>query len=160
LHAHLKAELLRQLRGDTSLADERLRVVVARVRLTGRIKERGALREFVERHEPQQTVFYLDGTPVIVERVTDATRPAIDLEDLAREPTAPGHVARQLLALGAGQAEAVVAAAHERIATVTAGGWRVDDELHPLPTDEQLVERAAWRVLETLLEQRGEADRE
>lgn len=137
-----------------------LRAVVVRARFTGRSRGRDGVRAFVANHDPARTVASVEGIPVIVERVSDATRPAVDLDALATEPSPLGFVAAHLAALRDGDA-AAVAAARDTVERVgSAARWRLDDaddDDTAVPEAAALAERAAWRVLEALLDQRDEA---
>lgn len=157
LHRRIEAAVLEQLTADPTLDDARLQLVVARVELTGQLGSREAVRELVTGHEAHDTVFQFETAPVIVQSLKDRTRTAVDLNDYAGETTAIGHVARSLLELHAGRGGERLGTARRTIERVAGAGWSVDDEAHPLPAAEQLLERAAWRVLDVLLEQRDEA---
>jgi hypothetical protein len=135
-----------------------LRLLVACVRLTGRLADRAAPRELAERCEQERLVFPEVSPPVVVRRVEDRTRPAIDLETLAGESTPIGHVAQQILALREGRAGPLLTKAEQEIERIRSGGFEVDDETYPLPSHGELLERAAWRLLDTLLLQRGERE--
>ena len=126
-----------------------------RVELTGRLAHRAAVRSFVEGHAPKDTVFRVLDRPVIVQRLYDHTRAAVDLEVLARESSPLGHVAAQLLELQAGGAEALVRRAGEGLEGL--GNWRLDDDdLLELPPAREVLEQSAWRLLDVLLAQREE----
>ena len=154
LHARWKP-VRGRLEADESLGHEHLRAVVVRIELTGRLAHRAAVRRFVADHSPKDTVFRVLDRPVIVQRVYDHTRAAVDLEVLARESSPLGHVATQLLALQAGGAEALVRRAEEGLDGL--GDWRLDDEdLLELPPARQVLEQGAWRLLDVLLAQREE----
>ena len=158
LHARIEQAVLERLGADATLDDERLRMVVARTRLTGRLTDRRPVRRFVEGHRPCDTVFHQERVPVIVAGLRDETRNAVDLAALAEEPSPLGQVASNLLELQQGRSAAVLEKARRIVDEVGAGGWGVDDEVHALPAVEQLLESAAWRVLDTLLDQRREVD--
>jgi len=155
LHAHLEAWLRERLEADESLRHEHLQAVVVRVELTGRLAHRAAVRRFVAEHAPKDTVFRALDRPVIVQRLYDHTRAAVDLEVLARESSPLGHVAAQLLELQAGGAEALVRRAGEGLEGL--GNWRLDeDDLLELPPAREVLEQSAWRLLDVLLAQREE----
>ena len=159
LHRRIEASVLEQLSADSTLFDPRLKLIVARVELTGRLAQRDAVRELVAGHHAHDMVFRLEHAPVIVQSLRDLTRKAIDLEARAGEATAIGHVARCLLELRAGGGGEQLGEARRTIERFASADWNIDEEDHPLPSPEQLLERAAWSVLDVLLEQREEAGR-
>jgi DNA repair exonuclease SbcCD nuclease subunit len=159
LYARIEASLRGQLSADATLHQDALRLVVVEAQLTGRLADRSVVSERAENHEAHEQVFQLDGLPVIVRRLEDTTRTAVDLGALAGEPTAIGHVAGRLLELEAGRADEALKHARETIQTVACGQWGVADDDHPLPPAQELLERATWSVLDVLLAQREEAAR-
>lgn len=134
--------------------DARLRAVILRAALTGQLDDpRGAAR-YAADHRAVDAIFEVDGIPCVVERVTDATVPAVDLERLAEEPTPAGRIARRIQALEAGRVDDLVAVARQQIQMVTTGRWALDADRHAAPDAEALLLAAAWRALELLLAQR------
>lgn len=153
LHAYLEAWLRERIEGDPTLRQPHLGAVVARVEWTGRLANRVAVRSFTARHTARDTVFRILGRPVIVQRVDDRTRAAVDLQELSAENSPLGHVARQLMELQAGGATELARRAAEEIADL--GKWRLEDEEQlELPPAEEILVRSAWRLLDVLLEQR------
>ena len=155
IHARLKDELETVLGADATLVGHEL--VVVRVTLIGELPDRGGVRQFVSTHASELLDFQVEGLVVVVQRVTDATREPVDLDLLATEPTPVGRVASHLVALRDGQAAELIAQAGATAARVDTGGWELDPEDHPLPAATELLERAAWRLLGSLLDQRREA---
>lgn len=135
-------------------------VVVVRAHLTGRLTDRTGVSAFI--HSIGQGVggFRANGVPIVLQRVTDSTGRAVDLESLASEPSPIGFVASRLLMLQRGEDDDVLEAARGRFDNVVCnGGWGLDlgdEELLP-PSPDAALERAAWRVLDLLLDQREEA---
>ncbi|RKY17886.1 MAG: hypothetical protein DRQ55_14705 [Planctomycetota bacterium] len=159
LYARIEASLREQLGADEALRQEALRLVVVEAQLTGRLSDRSVVSERQGAHQPRDLVFQFDDIPVIVRRLEDKTRTAIDLVSLAGESSAIGHVAGRLLKLDAGRADDALMHARETIQTVASGHWGVEDDEQPLPPAQELLERAAWSVLDVLLAQRDEAAR-
>lgn len=155
VRAAVQAALRDRLGKDPTLAGHAL--VVARVRLEGQLADRSGVAAFVDDDGAASLDLDVAGVPVVVQRVTDATRRPVDLEARAQEPTPIGHLARQLLALREGRADDLVARAAGAVRRVDEGGWDLDPEDHPAPDPAVLVERAAWRLLDRLLAQREEA---
>jgi len=113
------------------------------------------VHSFAQRDSPADTVFCSVDVPVVVQRIFDETRAAVDLEALAREPSPVGHVAQILISLRDGDDTEFLNRAGGAIAQVADREWQLnEDGDHDLPETAVLVERAAWRVLDTLLEQR------
>ncbi|MDF1798886.1 MAG: metallophosphoesterase [Planctomycetota bacterium] len=157
LHAHLQAEVERQLAEDPTFDASHHRLIVVRANFTGRLAERAGVRKLVQDCRETPIRFQGAGTNVLVQRLYDRTRDAVDLDELAQDRSPIGHVAARLVQLRDGRAEELIATATQVVQGVDAGGWRVDDEDYPLPTTAELLERAAWRVLDQLLEQRSQA---
>lgn len=155
VHQAVERAALARLRDEPALADEWLQLVVARATLTGRLADRRAVRALVKRHSPNDTVFHRGAVPIVVQCVLDETRVAVDLETLASEPSPVGHVARRLISLHDGPNTGLLKRVGEVIAQVADRGWQLNEYGdHDLPETAVLVERAAWRVLDSLLEQR------
>jgi 5-deoxy-D-glucuronate isomerase len=99
-----------------------------------------------------------DGVPIIIQRVRDETHDVVDLEQLAAEHSSVGYIAQHILNLESGAGTEELERAEARIQVVVNGGWNVDDDDYPLPSMAELLQRAARRVLGTLLEQRREVE--
>jgi len=153
VHVAIERAVQAQLRADVTLG-ERIQLVVVRVRLVGRVKDRRGPRDFAAMFAGKHLALRFGEIPILVERVRDETRTAIDLADLAQESTSIGRIATHLLALQAGGAAELLESARREVARVDAGGWQVDDTDHALTPTPELLQSAAWRVLEVLLEQR------
>jgi len=155
IHERLEEWLRQELAADPGLDHGHLRVVVARVEFTGALAGRAAVRNFVRDHRPGKTVFRFGEVPVLVQRVYDRTRAAVDLDALSEETSPVGHVARRLLELRSGEAKELDTRATRQLEDL--GDWGlVDEERLELPSARELLERSAWRVLDTLLAQREE----
>jgi hypothetical protein len=122
---------------------------LVRVELTGRTRlgpERHA--RFEELREQQHSERWS------IERVNDQTRPEVDLEVLARDPSPPGAVARMLLSL---DSPAIAAPLLERtraeIASIQASSAYSPIRDIDAPDERQILEQSAWKLLEILLAQ-------
>jgi len=154
VHARVESALRERVAADATLGDEYLRALVVDVKLSGRLTDRAAPRELTARNWERMLTFTADNLSIVVRRLRDETCEAVELEVLAEEPSPLGYTARQILNLGNEHATRALAGAQARIDEVLAGGWSVDDEVFPMPPKDVLLERAARRVLSTLLEQR------
>jgi hypothetical protein len=96
----LDAQRRRVTADDDPDAPETL-AIGCRLVLTGRVRDRRALRQALARADLVGFVHpdAAGGPPCFVEHVSDRTRPAVDLEELARSPAPPGLLAERLLAL-------------------------------------------------------------
>lgn len=131
-----------------------LEAVLLRVRLGGTVTDRSGVRQAVA---APAGWFEIGGVPCLVERLEDATRPEVDLEALAREPSPAGEVARLILELErSGMPPGLEAAVAEALAPWRRESWRPPEGPEPPPPREALA-RAAWRALELLLAHRREA---
>lgn len=129
------------------------RVLIARVRLTGALTDRSAVRELTGAVDREPLVLET-GLPAILQRTIDETREPVQLDQLAAETTPIGHVARELLVFqSTGE---LPAAARAAFAEVRDGDWPLEEDSDPLPAIEVLFERAAWRALDVLLAQERE----
>jgi len=153
VHARIQDTVTRAL-DDTTARDRRLVCVVVRARLTGRLRDRSAVREFVSRHRPETDLLQVDGRPCILESVADTTRPAIDLTALAGEKTPAGRVARRLLALEAGEGEDLVTRADEVVRKLTRGKFALAPGEPDLDVS-ALLRESAWHALDALLQHRS-----
>jgi exonuclease SbcD len=110
-----------------------LRFLSLRLRLTGRTAMHRRLREIAG--EMADLEIEHGGVKAIVERASRETRPARDLEALARNSDAPGELARLLLALDSGS----LSPEHERLvrqAERAAADARGAPTYGPLPAEE------------------------
>ncbi len=156
VHLAIENRLREWTRSNDSLNEEFLRVLVARVRLTGELVDRKRPRELVAESQKRMLTFTSDEVPIIVQRVRDDTHDVVDLKLLAEEHSPVGYIAQHILNLENGAGTEELERAKARIQVVVNGGWNVDDEDYPLPSSNELLQRAARRVLSTLLEQRRE----
>lgn len=105
LHDAVRAalgEARRRARADGG----RALAVGCRVRLEGRLQRRAAVRALCQRRPDEWPREERDGAVWFVEKLVDATRPAVDLESLARGADPPALLARRLLAIERGDADA------------------------------------------------------
>ena len=142
------------------VADGALRAASVRLVLTGRVDRPEAVRRALLEEDPRDARVEVDGVHVAVDAWEARLRPAVELAALARSDDPVGIAARALLALREGDADAraaLVDAGRERLAGVDrrgpfaaiAANERTDADVAAR------LERAAERVLETLLAQRG-----
>jgi exonuclease SbcD len=142
---------------DATLAE--VKVLALRITLTGATDRAAEIRTAAETLREQQ--LKVAGPTTFVETFVDAMRPALDLTALAADTGYRGLVARRLLSLEQGDADAraLVQQARERLDRELAshGPWRaLDPDREPLD-DDQLRRRlasAARRTLEELENQR------
>jgi DNA repair protein SbcD/Mre11 len=133
-----------------------LEVVSCRVRLRGRT----ALGQGVEAVRDELRTIDLgerDGVRLVVERVDADTRPALDLEELARGSDAAGRLARVLLGLDpdpglAKRAERAAEAVMRRSCYVGLGASNADE-----PVTNAALRRQAARLLDALMRQKEPA---
>lgn len=136
--------------------------VGCRIRLTGRVEDPRALRQYFANARVDALWRSLDGTLYFVERVENTTAPALDLHELARANDPSGRIARRVLAL---QSEPLTdearawlkSSASDVTAIADRGAWSA---LDAVPTDERTTRArlvaAGLRALEELLAQRAE----
>ncbi|NOZ95739.1 MAG: DNA repair exonuclease [Acidobacteria bacterium] len=132
------------------------RLLAVRLTLTGRPHGRRAVDEIV-RLEPVERLFPGDDPPLVITRVTDRTRPAIDLEELAAAPTPAGELARILRALENGPPVELLEEAKRAIAPWKDSGW-TGEAIPPPPETVELLRAAARRALQAVLDSRGEEE--
>jgi DNA repair exonuclease SbcCD nuclease subunit len=143
-----------------ALSDEEPEILGLSMRLVGGAPARRRLGAFLEAEEAQALSFALGRGTCVIVSLEDGTRPAVDLIALARESSPPGRLA--LLILGLDEPgepdpahDALLAVTRRASAAFESGRWRVDDLAAPLAPTETLLRRAAWRLLEALLDQRA-----
>ncbi|MGM0575071.1 MAG: metallophosphoesterase family protein [Myxococcota bacterium] len=158
VHARIEDAVRGCVEGSRDMGDARLRAVVCRVVVTGRLGDPRGVEDYVREHDPAGAVFDVGAVRCIVERVTDRTLPAVDLEHLSRQPTPAGRIAQRILELESGGAEALVERARRRVEPLTSGHWSLDEERHPAPDVEERLRIAAWRALECLLAQKRDQE--
>jgi hypothetical protein len=155
LHARIQRAF--QLRAETlpQGPDAGDRAVACSVTLVGEVGARARVRDFASKITPAQLRFQVDGQTWIAIRLRDATRPAVDLAVLARQPTPLGVVASLILALETSgpAAHEVQALAKTVIEPFGAGRWQVDDQRHPPGDGGAELLSAARRLLDALLAQ-------
>ena len=154
VHGHIQRTLREHVLADPTFQDPRLQVIVARVRLTGRLAERAGVRQLAREPVPHRATIDLDGKPCVLGKITDATLPALDLAELARQTTPVGLVARRILDLQSGGAEDLLEQARRRIEPLSAGRWAPPTESRPIDAREALL-TAARRALGEMLSQQG-----
>lgn len=176
--AQVRARLNERLRSAVRDELEGLGAVehlVSRPRLTGRTELHGRLAGIVS-DAGQDLELPLDGTTVSVDKVSVETRPALDLEDLAKTRTPSGELAQIVLTLddgdGAGTeteaepetVQALLDEARERVREVDRSNTYTpvfdhDEELEPVDRVDvrELVRRQALLLIEELERQQEEA---
>ncbi len=133
-----------------------------RIRLTGRCRFGEAVLDLFSDDDRAHLFSSNGGSRYFVEQLVSATRPEIDLEKLAREPTPPGLLARKLLLLDEpdenAERQSMIDQARHRLRE-QAGKSRWNelsvDPPDPISTAEYLRE-SGLRLLERLLAQRQE----
>jgi DNA repair protein SbcD/Mre11 len=156
LRARVGETLERRLEAIIGEGAGPLEVVSCRVRLRGRT----ALGQGVEAVRDELRTIDLgerDGVRLVVERVEVDTRPALDLEELARGSDAPGRLARLLLDLDpdpglADRAERAAEAVMRRSHYVGPGASN-----GPEPVTNAALRRQAARLLDALMRQKEPA---
>lgn len=154
VHACVQAAVNERIAADASLDPAHLEVVVVRVDLSGELFRRNGVSDLVASCKVSPLDFNASGIQVIVERVRDTTRAAVNLEDLSQEPTPIGRVASKILSLRKEEDADLLDEAKQILERVRMGNWDLDDEDYPLPKLPDLLEHAAWRLLNTMLDQR------
>jgi DNA repair protein SbcD/Mre11 len=154
VHACIQAAVNERIAADSSLGSAHCEVVVVRVDLSGNLLRRDGVRDLVASSQVSPLDFNAGGVSVIVQRVRDTTRAAVNLEDLSQEPTPIGRVASKILSLRKEEDADLLNEAEQIVERVRMGNWDLDDEGYPLPKLPDLLERAAWRLLNAMLDQR------
>lgn len=157
----VEVELTRTVRALAREAGSRLdgvRVVGLRLRLVGRTELASEELRRAGRAARDQLQIKVEGVLFFVDKVSDETRPAFDLDALARRDDPLALVARRLLVLQEGGEECrrLVAAARPRFESV-AGHANFGPLTDGPPADEairDLLLRTAVRALEELLVQK------
>ena len=136
------------------------RAVGCRVRLTGMSALHRELRRRTDAADLESLRFNCDGVLYFVDKVTDESRPEIDLESLAGEDHPPGLLARKLLALEKGGEQATTLLQQARRELMRVSDDRIWAQLDPVELDDRMLHRllldSGTRALEELLEQVGE----
>ncbi len=141
------------LEGPLAAAPARPEAVLLRVRLRGTLANRTAGGGL---SAGRGQFFEVAGIPCAVEHLEDLTRPPVDLERLAAEPSPAGEVARLILELQTGEIPGELAdAAKDALAAWRRDPWNPPEAPAPPPSREALL-AAAWRALELLLAHRVE----
>ena len=143
---------------------DRLACLVCRLTLTGRTPLHGALRAIVNEAADDLSLPGRAGVEAIIESIGIETRPAIDLDALARRNDPPGEVAKVIRALETGEARSRYAGLMDGTARELRGihgsnsfaGISIDDPPEPGDT-ERLLLAEAWNLLDTLVAQKEEA---
>jgi len=134
--------------------------VGCRVRLTGASRHHRALRRHVDSGKLEGLRIKIEGVLYFVDRVSDSSRPALDLEALAGRDNPPALLAGRLLSLERrdDQSRLLVQRARGELLRVT--DERTWSQLDLVEPDEEAVRQllldAGTRALEELLEQANE----
>ncbi len=158
LLAGLGRAIRERLGPSLEVTDGPLKLLAVRLTLTGRLHDRRPLEEILDL-EPVQRLFPGENPPLVITRITDRTRPAVDLEQLAASPTPAGELARILLALEHDPPRELLEAAEREIAPWKSAVW-TGGEVPPPPETKELLRAAARRALWAVLKNRrgnGEA---
>lgn len=156
LHGRILAAFSEHARGLGPDVRRGLDAVGCRVRLRGVTAEGAAIARLVS--DPARFVVnnQLDGVSYFLEKLVDATEPAVDLGYAAAGRGPLAILAREALELQAGgdAADALVAGLSRRLDEVASRGWKdlLPDAL--APDTRALLTEAARRVMRELLEQR------
>lgn len=150
LHARVHEAMRARAAADPTLAEPGLHLVATRLRLVGRPAHREVVRELAALPAAAR-VLSVGGTHWFLESVRDDTRPRLDLEALAAQPTPPGLLAARLLAIERGdpEAEPLLRALEARAAGHRSGGWAEVDA--PFRPPREVALDAGLRLLEKLL---------
>ena len=150
--------LTRAARADAWLQDGRFSAVGVTVRVTGRTAAKRDVRTWMSSDDAALRQFVVDGVPHAVVRIHDHTRPDVDLDGLATERTPVGRLARVLVALEAGEPDALPPPVAQALTSADLSPWTPDPERHPMPDPQDIARQAAWGLLDQLLEQRPNAE--
>ncbi len=147
IHAAARESLLPGLQH----APARPEAILLRVRLTGTVADETAAESAAD---GQGRFFDVAGVPCAVERVENHTRPPVDLEALAAEPSPAGEIARLILRLGGGTVPGELEAAARTVLAPWQGEAWNPPEAPPPPALAEALPAAAWRALRLLLARR------
>jgi len=137
-------------------AQGHLKLLAVRLTLTGRLADRHAVNELTTLPSAGRA-FPDEDPPLVLTRVTDRTRPAIDLEELAEGSTPAGELARTLLSLEHDPPRVLLDAAERALAPWKDARW-TGREIPPPPETVDLLRAAARRALWAVLESRKGED--
>ncbi|MAF64686.1 MAG: hypothetical protein CMJ84_03370 [Planctomycetes bacterium] len=154
LHTEVEAAVRERLAEEADLTSGRLRAIVARVRLTGRLAQRRSASTFAREHRPQDGVLHLGQVSAVIAKVEDGTTNAVDLAALAGEPSPLGEVARRILSLEERPTDELIEPAREVRRELARASGDLDEKVYPQEPLEEVLSRAAWRVLDLLIAQR------
>ena len=133
------------------LSDGAYEAIGIALRLTGRTHARPAIQQLAGLSLTERS-FPVAGTPCVVHEVVDATRPAVDLQALAREPSPRGQIANLLQQLEAGTLSDVPVPVG--VEAFDPSPWRPDPDRVPLPERAEVLRAALVHLLDQLLAQR------
>jgi predicted phosphodiesterase len=146
-----------RLADDLDGAGGHLKLVAARVTVSGRLPDHSGLDELV-RLSPAERLVMDEDPPVVVTRITDRVRPAIELRDVAQSASPAGELARTILALEDDPPPDLLGAAREQLRPWRDHRWKGAGVPDP-PDVRDLLLAAAWRALEAVLEHRTNEER-
>lgn len=156
LHGRILSAFAEHARGLGPELGRGLEAVGCRVKLCGVTSEGTALARLVSDQARFVVTHEIEGVCYFLEKLVDATEPALDLERAAtgRDPLA--ILAREVLELQAGgdAADALVTDLDRRLDEVVGRGWKDLFAEAPSPNAHALLTEAARRVLRELLDQR------
>lgn len=144
-------------RSDPWTGQSGVRVVGVSLRLIGEVDAevpRAYLTEVDEAHRRHE----VGGRPWVVVSVDDQTRPHLDLEALAAEPTPRGRLATWLLRWEQEGEAAVPDQVRQAWKATDGRSWVDDEERYPVPSLGEAFARQARSLLTQLSRQRDEGD--
>lgn len=148
---------------NTTLGDTR--VVACRMTLTGRSRHHERVRHILRDGNVQAQKCDYDGVVFFIEKIIDKSAPDLDLAEIAKGSDPPALLARRLVHLQEGGAEAqrLIDTATKNIENTTEavlGAFATADEPASTPDVQALLLAAGFEALEDLLAQRssGEGD--
>lgn len=146
-----------RLHGRLSRSSEYVKAVGVRVRLVGTTRFHRELRAELGRDHGDRYERTLDGVLYFVQKVIDRSRPALELESIARHDHPPGLLARRLISLQSEDAAAaglLRRARHDLAAVARESHWASLDAAEPdeATLREWLID-AGMQALEEMLAQ-------
>jgi hypothetical protein len=154
-------ESIEGLHRQTRLERGETKAVGCRIELTGVSECHRALRRQVEAGGLEALRLVLDGVLYFVDRVIDASRPALDLESIAGQDNPPALLAGRLLSLARRDDASRVLIQRARVELLRVNDQRIWTRLDRSAPDDEAIRRllieAGTRALEELLGQTAEA---
>lgn len=162
LHSAIARAVATRAQAMPWLADGDISVVGVSLSLVGRCRATAAIRLLQEQvraarseGETEGLLFPVNDVTHVIVAIDDRTRPALDLEALANQPTPVGRLARLLLDLDHQGEAALPDAVRTAIDEFNDAAWLVSPAGHPPPSPIDVTRRAAFGLLDQLLAQSG-----